>query len=175
MGEASPTVGFRPHTRSTLSHPPEAGFGQHQHEDDDEDEADVEWSTPVEWGMAGGISIPVLSLDPGVADSADSAPQWGSGAGNGISVEDPGSTGWANGGANSRSVRGAGRDNSQDPGDKGGVIVVGKEATYKELLCPITLQLPTDPVTASDGRVYEREAMGRARGWVRSPTCRGVG
>jgi hypothetical protein len=30
----------------------------------------------------------------------------------------------------------------------------------KELLCPITLCLPVDPVLAEDGRVYERSAIG---------------
>ena len=28
-----------------------------------------------------------------------------------------------------------------------------------ELLCPITQQLPADPVTADDGRLYERAAI----------------
>eukprot|EP00550_Attheya_septentrionalis_P003018 CAMPEP_0198281798 /NCGR_PEP_ID=MMETSP1449-20131203/1671_1 /TAXON_ID=420275 /ORGANISM="Attheya septentrionalis, Strain CCMP2084" /LENGTH=90 /DNA_ID=CAMNT_0043977717 /DNA_START=9 /DNA_END=277 /DNA_ORIENTATION=+ len=28
-----------------------------------------------------------------------------------------------------------------------------------ELVCPITLDLPFDPVTAEDGRVYERSAI----------------
>ena len=30
-----------------------------------------------------------------------------------------------------------------------------------ELLCPITQELPTDPVTACDGRVYERSAIAK--------------
>ena len=30
-----------------------------------------------------------------------------------------------------------------------------------ELLCPITQELPTDPVTADDGRVYERSAIAK--------------
>ena len=39
-----------------------------------------------------------------------------------------------------------------------------------ELLCPITQQLPADPVTAEDGRLYERAAI---EGWLRSRrSCR---
>ena len=34
-----------------------------------------------------------------------------------------------------------------------------------ELVCPITQELPVDPVTAEDGRVYERQAMEE---WLRS-------
>ena len=33
----------------------------------------------------------------------------------------------------------------------------------KEYICPITLQLPTDPVKAEDGHTYEREAI---EGWL---------
>jgi len=32
-------------------------------------------------------------------------------------------------------------------------------AIAKEFVCPITLELPTDPVTAEDGKCYEREAI----------------
>ena len=43
-----------------------------------------------------------------------------------------------------------------------------------EWICPITLDLPVDPVMAEDGRVYEREAIEehirRAMSGLRSPT-----
>ena len=41
------------------------------------------------------------------------------------------------------------------------------DAVAEEWVCPITQELPLDPVTAEDGRVYERSAiatrLGRAR------------
>ena len=36
---------------------------------------------------------------------------------------------------------------------------VGGDFVVKELLCPITRELPIDPVTAEDGRTYERAAI----------------
>lgn len=36
-----------------------------------------------------------------------------------------------------------------------------KKSAEDDLLCPITLELPRDPVTAEDGRVYERAAIER--------------
>ena len=33
------------------------------------------------------------------------------------------------------------------------------DETAEELICPITFELPVDPVTAEDGRVYERRAI----------------
>ena len=35
----------------------------------------------------------------------------------------------------------------------------------EELVCPITQELPTDPVMAEDGRVYERSAI---TAWLRT-------
>ena len=35
------------------------------------------------------------------------------------------------------------------------------QAIVDAMLCPITLALPIDPVTASDGRVYERAAVSK--------------
>jgi TPR repeat protein len=48
------------------------------------------------------------------------------------------------------------------------------EGIAEEFLCPITRELPFDPVTAEDGRVYERSALEKwfakkAAGEVRSP------
>ena len=40
-----------------------------------------------------------------------------------------------------------------------------------ELVCPITQELPVDPVTAEDGRVYERKAMEE---WLRSKAGQAV-
>lgn len=34
-----------------------------------------------------------------------------------------------------------------------------KEAVVDDLVCPITMELPFDPVTAEDGHVYERDAI----------------
>ena len=46
-----------------------------------------------------------------------------------------------------------------------------------EFLCPITQELPLDPVTAEDGRVYERRAienwLDRQRGSAKSPITNG--
>ena len=33
------------------------------------------------------------------------------------------------------------------------------DSIAEELICPITRDLPADPVTAEDGRVYERHAI----------------
>ena len=38
--------------------------------------------------------------------------------------------------------------------------------TAEELVCPITFELPVDPVTAEDGRVYERRAI---EDWIARP------
>ena len=38
--------------------------------------------------------------------------------------------------------------------------------TAEELVCPITFELPVDPVTAEDGRVYERRAI---EDWMERP------
>ena len=38
--------------------------------------------------------------------------------------------------------------------------------TAEELVCPITTELPVDPVTAEDGRVYERRAI---EDWIARP------
>ena len=38
------------------------------------------------------------------------------------------------------------------------------DACLGELVCPLTRMLPHDPVTAEDGRLYEREAIHR---WLR--------
>ena len=38
--------------------------------------------------------------------------------------------------------------------------------TAEELVCPITFELPVDPVTAEDGRVYERRAI---EAWIARP------
>ncbi len=38
--------------------------------------------------------------------------------------------------------------------------------TAEELICPITTELPVDPVTAEDGRVYERSAI---EDWIARP------
>ena len=38
--------------------------------------------------------------------------------------------------------------------------------TAEELICPITTELPVDPVTAEDGRVYERRAI---EDWIARP------
>lgn len=47
------------------------------------------------------------------------------------------------------------------------------EAVVQEYLCPITTELPVDPVTAEDGRVYERDAIeahiSRRGGATKSP------
>ena len=49
-----------------------------------------------------------------------------------------------------------------------------KKVIEDDLICPITHELPFDPVIAMDGRVYEKEAIetyfsGRAGGQVKSP------
>ena len=33
------------------------------------------------------------------------------------------------------------------------------DEAFAELVCPITQSLPIDPVTAEDGRIYERSAI----------------
>ena len=38
------------------------------------------------------------------------------------------------------------------------------DEAVEEYVCPITAELPVDPVTAEDGRVYERHAISGSRG-----------
>ena len=41
-----------------------------------------------------------------------------------------------------------------------------QRAEVEDILCPITLELPFEPVTAEDGRIYEKEAIA---GYIKTP------
>ena len=53
------------------------------------------------------------------------------------------------------------------PSDKPRECIV---AIAEELVCPITQELPVDPVIASDGRVYDRKAV---EDWIASRQSKG--
>ena len=46
-----------------------------------------------------------------------------------------------------------------DDTDVGSGMRVAVEACVEELVCPICHELPVDPVTAEDGRLYERACI----------------
>ena len=71
---------------------------------------------------------------------------------------------WFDGTKDTSGKQGAKRERDTDDDDE--VIVVEppakkhpKKSPSDDLICPITLELPWEPVTAEDGRVYEKEAI----------------
>ena len=51
------------------------------------------------------------------------------------------------------------RENAQRDKDSLKQMRTSATTIAREYICPITMELPVDPVTAEDGRVYDREAI----------------